>query len=116
MFTSDQKPLDARKRWLADQLRVKGRLLLDDGASGVLRTRGSSLLAVGVTGCEGDFSRGDLIACVDTFGVEVARGLINYGAADTRRVLGQSSERFLELLGFAGEPELVHRDNMIVFR
>lgn len=116
MFTSEQKPLDARKRWLADQLRARGTLILDDGACHGLKSRGSSLLAVGVRECTGDFSRGELVSCTDLNGREIARGLSNYNAADTRRVLGHSSEDFEKLLGFAGEPELIHRDNMIVFR
>ncbi|MFK7852847.1 MAG: glutamate 5-kinase [Granulosicoccus sp.] len=116
MLTSEQKPRDARKRWLADQLRSKGSLTLDEGACSVLRTRGSSLLAVGVKRCDGNFSRGDLVTCLDNNGKEVARGLINYNSVDTQRLLGQSSELFEQLLGFSGEPELVHRDNMIVLR
>ena len=116
MLTSERRPTDARKRWLGGQLRVRGKLVLDEGACRVLRERGSSLLAVGVTGCEGDFTRGALVACVDAEGVEVARGLVNYGAADVQRVLGRPSERFAEVLGFAAEPELVHRDNMVVIR
>jgi len=115
MLTSDQKPLDARKRWLADHLRAKGTLTLDDGACRVLRTKGSSLLAAGVRDCHGNYSRGELISCVDAKGYEVARGLSNYSADDTRKVLGQSSDQFSSLLGYSGEPELVHRDNMIVF-
>ena len=116
MLTSERRPTDARKRWLGGQLRVRGKLVLDEGACRVLRERGSSLLAVGVTGCEGDFTRGALVACVDAEGVEVARGLVNYGAADVQRVLGRPSERFAAILGFAAEPELVHRDNMVVIR
>jgi len=116
MLTSDQKPLDARKRWLADHLRAKGTLTLDDGACSVLRERGSSLLAVGVQACDGEFSRGELVICKTASGTEVARGLINYSSADTRKLLGQSSEKIEALLGYAGEPELVHRDNMIVFQ
>ena len=116
MLTSERRPTDARKRWLGGQLRVRGKLVLDAGACRVLRERGSSLLAVGVTGCEGDFTRGALVACVDADGAEVARGLVNYGAANVQRVLGQPSERFATILGFAAEPELVHRDNMIVVR
>lgn len=114
MLISDQRPLDARKRWLADHLRAKGRLELDDGACRVLRSSGSSLLAVGVTACTGEFSRGELVSCEDRTGKEVARGLINYNAADTRKIIGHTSEQFENLLGFSGEPELVHRDNMVV--
>ena len=116
MLTSDKKPRDARKRWLADQLRAKGTLTLDDGACRVLTEKGSSLLAVGVTACDGQFLRGDLVSCINSQGVEIARGLSNYSVADTRRVLGKSSDKFGSILGFAGEPELVHRDNMIIVR
>jgi len=114
MLISDQKPLDARKRWLADHLRAKGSLVLDDGACRVLKNHGSSLLAVGVVSCTGEFSRGELVNCVDSAGTLIARGLINYSAADTRKVTGHASDQFQGLLGFMGEPELIHRDNMIV--
>lgn len=114
MLTSNQKPLDARKRWLADHLRAKGTLTLDQGACKVLRTRGSSLLAVGVRASSGNYSRGELVSCIDADGVEIARGLSNYSAADTRKVVGLTSEKFEAVLGYVGEPELIHRDNMIV--
>ena len=116
MLTSDKKPRDARKRWLADQLRAKGTLTLDEGACRVLTEKGSSLLAVGVTACQGEFLRGDLVSCINRHGEEIARGLSNYSVADTRRILGKSSDKFDSVLGFAGEPELVHRDNMIIVR
>jgi len=114
MLTSDQVARDARKRWLANQLRVKGRLTLDEGACRVLREKGSSLLAVGVTSCSGEFHRGELIACVTENGREMARGLVNYSVDETRKIIGHPSDRFVDLLGYAGEPELVHRDNLIV--
>lgn len=114
MLTSEQRPRDARKRWLGGHLRDGGRLVLDDGACRVLREKGSSLLAVGVVACEGDFSRGALVSCRDSKGREVARGLINYAAADARRLLGVPSDQFVSRLGYAAEPELIHRDNMIV--
>jgi len=116
MLTTHQKPLDARKRWLADHLRAKGILTLDSGACHVLLTQGSSLLAVGVIGCNGEYSRGELVSCVDIDGREIARGLCNYSSSDTRKLLGASSERFEQLLDYSGEPELVHRDNMIVLQ
>ena len=116
MFTSEQKPLDARKRWLADHLRTQGTLTLDDGACHVLRTRGSSLLAVGVVQCDGNYSRGELVTCKDKQGKDIARGLSNYNADDTRKVLGRVSDNFTTLLGYSAEPELIHRDNMIVFQ
>jgi len=116
MLTSNQKLLDARKRWLADHLRAKGKLTIDSGARKVLLNNGSSLLAAGVTSVSGDFSRGELVSCTDETGQEIARGLINYNANDTRKIAGASSEKFEQILGYSSEPELIHRDNMIVSR
>lgn len=110
----DIGPLDARKRWLAGQLQLKGKLTLDAGAVGVLQRAGRSLLAVGVIAVEGDFERGELVACLDGLGVEVARGLINYSAKETRQLLGKSSAEFEAILGYADDDELIHRDNMVL--
>ena len=104
----------ARKQWLAGQLKVRGRLLLDDGAVKVLRSAGSSLLPVGVTRVEGRFDRGDLVLCLDSAGGEVARGLVNYNTADSKQIIGHSSSRIEELLGYIAETELVHRDNLVL--
>jgi len=116
MFTSRQAPVDARKRWLANQLRSHGELVLDEGACAALRDKGVSLLAAGVTACQGAFRRGDLVACVNGSGAMVARGLVNYSANDVRQVLGLPSDRFIDVLGYAHEPELIHRDNLVVQR
>lgn len=107
-------PLLARKRWLAGQLQVKGRLELDEGAVRALRDSGKSLLAVGVKGVLGGFQRGELVSCVSEQGMEVARGLVNYGAEDVRKIAGKSSSEFERILGFADDEELIHRDNMVV--
>jgi len=107
-------PLLARKRWLAGQLQVKGRLELDDGAVRVLRDAGKSLLAVGVISVIGGFQRGELVSCVSAQGMEVARGLINYSAEDVRKVVGKPSSEFERILGYADDEELIHRDNMVV--
>ena len=104
----------ARKQWLAGQLRVRGRLLLDDGAVKVLRGAGSSLLPVGVTRVEGEFDRGDLVVCLDPGGEEVARGLVNYNAAESSKIIGQPSSRIEALLGYVDETELIHRDNLVL--
>ena len=104
----------ARKQWLAGQLRVRGRLSLDDGAVKVLRSAGSSLLPVGVTRVEGEFDRGDLVVCIDPAGEEVARGLVNYNAAESKQIIGQPSSRIEELLGYIDEAELIHRDNLVL--
>ena len=111
-----QAPLGARKQWLAGQLSVRGRLRIDEGAARVLVESGRSLLPVGVGAVEGEFSRGEVVACFDPSGAEVARGLVNYDAGETRRIMGRRSERIAELLGYVGAPELIHRDNLVLMR
>ncbi len=114
LLAGDLEPLVARKRWIVGQLRSKGQLTLDDGAVRVLRTAGRSLLPVGVTAAQGRFERGDLVLCVDSQGRPVAKGLINYSSQDTARILGVSSGEIEQRLGFVAEPELVHRDNLVL--
>ncbi|MGX2032948.1 MULTISPECIES: glutamate 5-kinase [Methylocaldum] len=110
----DVSPMLARKRWLAGQLKLKGKLHLDEGAARVLKEDGKSLLPIGVTAVDGDFHRGDLVACVDMEGKEVARGLVNYGADETRVIMRQPSSQIECLLGYVDEPELIHRDNLVL--
>ena len=106
----------ARKQWLAGRLRASGRLFLDAGAVAVLIDSGKSLLPVGVQRLEGRFERGDLVDCVDAAsGRAVARGLINYGSVEAEKIIGLASSQIEEILGYVDEPELVHRDNMVVF-
>jgi glutamate 5-kinase len=106
--------LDARRQWLADHLSVRGRVTLDDGAARVLKEQGKSLLPIGVIAVSGEFMRGELIACVDAQGLEIARGLTNYGATDARRIAGRPSGEIEALLGYVDEPELIHRDNLVL--
>jgi glutamate 5-kinase len=106
--------LAARKRWLADTLISKGRLVLDDGAVRVLREEGRSLLAVGVSEVSGHFERGELVSCIDTVGREIARGLVNYDAAETAQIRGQATQLIEGILGYVREPELIHRDNLVL--
>ena len=109
-----EAPMAARKRWIAGQLQLRGKLWLDEGAVKVLRGQGKSLLPVGVKKLEGEFERGDLVACVDPEGREVARGLVNYAVADARKVLGAKSEELAARLGYTGDAELIHRDNLVI--
>ena len=88
--------------------------MIDDGAARVLRQGGRSLLPVGVTRISGEFRRGEMVACLDEQGKEVARGLVNYDAAAARLIAGQSSDRIMKLLGFMTGEELIHRDNMVI--
>ena len=116
LLLPSSSPVTARKRWLANHLRVCGRLHLDAGAVKVLREAGKSLLPVGVVAVEGGFSRGELVSCVGPDGVEVARGLVNYSAQETAQIKGCSSDKIESLLGYVGEPELIHRDNLVLLR
>lgn len=113
-FLPDVEPLIARKRWLAGQLQVKGQLVVDLGAAKALKEQGKSLLAVGVKAVSGEFERGELVSCVDEVGLEVARGLINYGYSDARLILGKSSAEFEKILGYADDAEMIHRDNLVL--
>ena len=106
--------LSAKKQWLADHLQIKGDVILDAGAVRALRREGKSLLPIGVTAVSGTFERGELVRCVDAQGVEVARGLINYSAAETAKILRTGSEGIEAALGYIDNEELIHRDNLVV--
>jgi len=107
-------PMAARKQWLADQLQLRGRLVLDAGAVKVLREQGKSLLPIGVFDTQGEFERGELVACLGPDGTEVARGLVNYSSGETRRILRTPSGEIESKLGYVDEPELIHRDNLVL--
>ena len=114
LLSADQKPLAARKQWLAGHLQVKGQLVLDAGAVKVLTEQGRSLLAVGVSRVVGTFTRGELVSCVGSDGTEIARGLVNYNSDEAERIKGQSTESISEILGYREDDELIHRDNLVV--
>ena len=114
LLSAGQKPLAARKQWLAGQLQVKGSLVLDAGAVKVLTDQGRSLLAVGVSAVKGKFTRGELVSCVDGNGIEIARGLVNYNSDEADRIKGQSTESISSILGYREDDELIHRDNLVV--
>jgi glutamate 5-kinase len=113
-LSSTHEPLTARKLWLAGQSQIHGRLVLDEGAIDVLRSDGKSLLAVGVTKVDGNFNRGEVVACISEGGDEIARGLINYGAKEANKIIGKPSDQFEKLLGYIDESELIHRDNLVL--
>ena len=106
--------LSARKQWMADHLRLRGKLILDAGATKALLEEGKSLLPIGVKEVQGEFETGDVVACIDPTGKECARGLVNYSASDTRRIMGQPSSKIADILGSVAETELMHRDNLII--
>ncbi len=104
----------ARKQWMADHLQMRGSVTIDQGAVVKLTQEGKSLLPIGMVAVEGDFSRGEVIAIRDEQGVEMARGLANYAAAEARLLCKKPSSEFQALLGYTGEPEMVHRDNLVL--
>lgn len=106
--------LAARKQWLADHLQVRGTLMLDAGAVKALKVDGKSLLPIGVHEAGGDFGRGEVVSCLDEAKHEIARGLVNYSATETRRILRTPSHEIEARLGYVGEPELIHRDNLVL--
>ncbi|MBT3530595.1 MAG: glutamate 5-kinase [Gammaproteobacteria bacterium] len=108
------EPVTARKQWLASQLTLKGSVTVDDGAVNVLKKSGKSLLAVGISKVTGQFSRGEVVACVDQAGKEIARGLVNYSADEIELLKGKSSDNIEDLLGYAAEAEIIHRDNLVL--
>jgi glutamate 5-kinase len=113
-LTAETMTLAARKQWLADHLQVRGKLMLDEGAVRALVHDGKSLLPIGVHEVAGAFERGEVVSCCDPAGNEVARGLVNYGAGDTRRILRTPSHEIEARLGYIDEPELIHRDNLVL--
>lgn len=111
---ADQQPQAARKRWISGQLQTRGTLVLDDGAVRVVREQGKSLLPVGVKEVRGDFTRGDMVICVDLQGKEIARGLVNYHAEEAQKIIGKPSSQIVEILGYQDDNELIHRDNLVL--
>ncbi len=114
LLTAGTMPLAARKQWLADHLNISGRLMLDAGAVRALSSGGRSLLPIGVTAVTGEFERGAVVACDDPMGHEVARGLVNYSAAETRQIMRKPSADIEAVLGYVDAPELIHRDNLVL--
>ena len=106
--------LAARKQWLAGSLRASGKLYLDNGATEALMNKGRSLLPVGVKKVEGNFNRGDLVVCICPDSREIAKGLTNYNSADAEKLKGQRSDQIQQLLGYIGEHEMIHRDNLVI--
>jgi glutamate 5-kinase len=113
LIAATQK-MAARKQWMVDHLQLRGAVVVDDGAAAKLRDGGKSLLPIGVVEVSGEFHRGDVIAVRVLSGREIARGLANYSSSEARLIARKPSSEFERLLGFTGEPEMIHRDNLVV--
>jgi glutamate 5-kinase len=113
-LTAQTAQLTARKQWMADHLQTAGKVVLDGGAVQKLSAEGKSLLPVGVIAVAGEFGRGDVITCTDENGRAIARGMSNYTSSETRRIMRRPSAEILQILGFVEEPELIHRDNLVL--
>jgi len=114
LLTAGTAPVAARKQWLADHLKPSGRITLDAGAVKALVSDGKSLLAIGATAVDGAFERGEVVSVAAPDGREIARGLVNYGAAETARILRKPTAEIEAALGYIAEPELIHRDNLVI--
>jgi glutamate 5-kinase len=108
------EPMLARKQWLAGHMHCAGELTLDEGAVRVLKKSGASLLPIGVKAIKGEFKRGEVVACFSPDGKAIARGLVNYPADEARKIIGHASREISDILGYLNEPELIHRDNLIL--
>jgi len=113
-FIAATPKLAARKQWMADHLQLRGAVVIDDGAARKVRDDGKSLLPIGVTEVQGEFQRGDVIAVRTLAGVELARGLTNYDSSQARLIARKPSSEFERLIGYTGEPEMIHRDNLVL--
>ncbi|MBK9345949.1 MAG: glutamate 5-kinase [Burkholderiales bacterium] len=116
LLVAPTQKTQARKQWIADHLQLRGSVVVDAGAATKVREEGKSLLPIGMVQVEGDFSRGDVIAVRDERGIEIARGLANYASAEARLLCRKPSTDIEKMLGYAGEPEMLHRDNMVLAR
>ena len=116
LLVAQTQKMQARKQWMADHLQLRGSVTVDPGAASMVQRGGKSLLPIGMTGVQGEFSRGDVIAVRDADGIEIARGLANYSSAEARLICRKVSSEFERLLGYTGESEMVHRTNLILSR
>lgn len=116
MLVAQTQKTQARKQWMADHLQLRGHVVVDAGAASKLRDGGKSLLPIGMTAVQGEFDRGDVIAIRDASGAEIARGLANYSSAEARQICRRPSGDIFGLLGYSGQSEMVHRDNMVLTR
>jgi glutamate 5-kinase len=113
-LSANSEPVTARKQWLASGIIAKGEIVVDGGAQRALVDLGKSLLAVGIKEVSGQFVRGDLVVCFNDQGIEIARGLVNYNSSEALQLAGATSDEYLSVLGYKGDDEIIHRDNLVL--
>jgi len=114
LFLPQTSRLASRKYWIAFTLRPRGRLIVDDGAKKALVEKGKSLLPSGITAAEGEFAAGDPVTCVDQAGNLLAKGLVNFNAAEVRKIMGLKTSQIFPVLGHKDYDEVIHRDNLVI--
>lgn len=114
LLTADCEPLKARKQWISSQTNIQGTLTIDNGAQKAMQENGRSLLSVGVTNVEGEFGRGDIVRCINHAGAIIGLGVSNYSSLECEKILRLPSHKILDALGYIDEPELIHRDNLVI--
>lgn len=114
LLTATTQKQQAKKQWMADHLQLRGSIWVDAGATQIIQNQGKSLLSIGMTQVVGDFARGDVIAVCGPNGEAFARGLANYASFEAKLICGVSSQHFERVLGYSAEPEMIHRDNLVL--
>lgn len=114
VFPAKESHLNVRKGWLAFGKRIAGDIIVDEGCAEAMRLKGSSLLAAGIVSFEGDFSAGATVRVLSENHQELARGIVNYGAAELLKIAGRQSRDFTSLLDGKVHEEVIHRDNMVL--
>lgn len=114
LLLADAEKLVARKQWIAGHLQTCGELVLDAGAVTAVREQGRSLLPIGVAAVRGQFDRGQVVACVNESGALVAKGLVNFSSEEASLVVRTPTRELANVLGVATDPEMIHRDNLVV--
>ena len=115
LFVPEESKLTGRKHWIAYALKLKGRLIIDDGAQEALLSKGKSLLAIGITKVDGDFTFGDSVGILNQKGKEIARGLVNYSDKELARIIGKSTQEIERILGYKYYDEVIHRNDLVIF-
>ena len=114
LFLGSGEPVAAWKRWIGYTVTPASKLQLDAGATKAVRDEGRSLLAIGVTGVEGHFSKGEIVSVIDPHGTEIARGLVNFNSLQVAQIAGKRTAEITQLLGAGADKAVIHRDNLTV--